>query len=486
MRKSYFRHLVKNNRIALVFFAILYGLIVFSTGISEDYESTLMTAYALSMILAFVLPVYLLRWVHSRKSADIYASLPISRKEMLAATLLFSFLVPTVCFLVFGGLVSLIGFSSAKISTYALLLAHTAFSTLCIILFNAACWLAANNSIDGIILLGSYTLMPVMIAVCLSSFLSSVSPVIFSRPGKLYLLSPLFASIHNADTIVHLNDPDYFNYGYDGISVWPLGIIMAVIAVIAALTLKKNFIDRKMERAEQLSDRFFAYPFVIGVYTAFILLMLCADIFSSSITLLIILAVFAVYMISQFVYRRQLKPTVKMILSFVVCLAVCLGVSAVTWYSECFHAADHIAASQRYLIYDYDSTLDEEGNVMCSFELVLDQNDEDQEEAASLMNDLQKKMTAAYYDRDNAGTETDLNSYQTLQIDTADTEEDYSKGNYRTVYSASASLSDVLDQEDLAKISRYTDVTIGTYDEDTGAYEEMSLTDYLKEEAEDD
>jgi hypothetical protein len=439
-----------------------------------------MGAYAMSMMLAFVLPIYLLRWVHSRKSADIYAALPFSRRTMLLSTLLLSFLVPTLYFLCFGGLYALIAFNRPVVYTYMTLLAHTAFSVLCIILFNTAVWLAANNSVDGIILLGAYTLMPVMLSICLSRFLRSMSPVMFSKPDSLYLLSPVFSSFYNTDRIIHMHDPSYS--GTSAPISWKLYLWMALIAVIAALTLRKNFIGRKMERAEQLSDGFFAYPFVIGVYTAFILLMLCADIFTNNITLFMILAVFAVYMISQFIYRRQLKPTMKMILSFVLCLAVCLGTSAVTWYSECFHAADHLTPDRRYVAYNYDSSLDREGMVNCTFTLTIDRQDAGQQEAAALMNSLQAKMTDAFYGEDAEETDSDgvIRSYQSLLITTADTEEDFMQGNYTTLYSAYIDTSAGLDQEDLKMISRYTDVTVYVTDEDTFEYEELSYDDYLK------
>lgn len=471
MNKGYFRFLFRSNRISLLFFAVLYALISFTSLISQNkFSSALLSGYVMSLILACVLPVYLFSWVHNRKRVDLFASLPYSRKNILFSSLAMAVLVPIVYFLVIGAVLSLMDRSHTLWPMYGTLMGHLIFYTVCIVLFHTAVYLIANNMLDGIILLVSYTLMPVLITYSVMFFLEAMSPLSFSGTADIYQFFPLPSAIMDAvRTGSRFASEDYYGSTY---SVSLLKILPA--AILSAWSLIPDFVHRKMERAEQLSAGFFAYPFVINVYAAGVMLAICVSFHTdSNAVILILMALFAVYMIAQFIYRRSIRPTVKMILNFVICLAACACMTFITWKTECFHTADHIAPRDRYLQFTYYGSIKENDGNNVSFSLLIDRNDSDQKEVLDLLNSYTDEITDAFYH----SSQSQNNSYHDMTINASNKNDDETM---RTVYNSFA-CGRLLSTDELEKISQYTDVTVDYYDESGNLQQEIPLNQFLKE-----
>ena len=272
INKNYFKYLFKSKIIAWVFFGIMFIAISMSSFLTPGNEAadcfrvTTITSLVLSIIMSFALPVFLFSFVHRKRSCDMYFSLPIDRKELLITTITFSFVLIfsyyaiTSIFALLFTMRSTTIFFSSLFASYAMM----ALGILALLIINSCIYLFANNIFDGIVMLAAYS--AIFVAISLTAETISdllLIPFMLSSFEEGILFSPVAIVAVNFTSISHC----IVQAIDDGMSFVPsisyLQITVLVIyACIACFLLKKNFVERKTERAEQVSNTFFSYPFI--------------------------------------------------------------------------------------------------------------------------------------------------------------------------------------------------------------------------------
>lgn len=353
MLKKYLVYLIKKYKTALIFLAIVYLFVMAWPQMDSLFEETtfeegcsLMDATMnfsaiVSAILAFVLPVIVFRFVHSRKDEDQYFALPISRKTMLYGNLIFSYGVPAVYYFI-GNLIFWIvttagGTCRMSVGKFVYYQAVGLVFGLALVLFNSMLYLLANNMVDGIILMLGYTMLPSIWELGVDCMLHFIWAGGYTgiESGRLFqIFSPAGMAFERLMTI-HTADKG---------ELWEILLHFAlaiVYIVLCRLALQRLFVRRKAERAEQVSDGFFAYrlllpmclipsvlvvtnaivgPFFIGTYIGLVFL-------------------FVAYIVGSFIYKRQIRVTWKMILSFAVIILACVLLRRVGLATKAFGLA---------------------------------------------------------------------------------------------------------------------------------------------------
>ena len=317
MNKNYMKYLIRSWRVPVIFFAALF-LGLAATPMINSYDSS--SAYTVSLeimsieaaALTFVLPVLLFSFAHRRRSADLFFSLPVSRMSQLITNLVFAFCTIYGFFLITSLLLWIPYGNHVFPFAGVLAINATAALTIAALLLVHSCWyLIANNIFDGIVMIASWSFLPLLIFAVVSTFADNM---IAGQNGTVLgdicmWLSPLAMGVRNMLTLTdwpHADPKLYFD------------ILIALWALIGAYGLYIHFVKRKSERAEQLSDDPLAYPFIINVYALGILvIMACTlvpDASFSFITFYLILLF--IYVVAQFVYNRKIRLTKKIFITF--------------------------------------------------------------------------------------------------------------------------------------------------------------------------
>lgn len=506
MNKNYFNWLIKSRKISILFFILIYiafQLIPFSTFDSYSAKDTFVTSANigcfLSMLMTVALPVFLFSYIHRKSSADMFLSMPVSRREQLITNLVFTWLMSYGSFFIGTTLVWVARtLNVIPVRMWLSLQVFTAFALIVLILVHSAVYNLANSIFDGIVMIGAYALLPAIAGLSVTSFLYSMiagknvpDDSFVNQLGTF--LSPLAMSFINIGAIL---EPDYsdaaFNYYYL--------IPMIMFAIIAAALLKLNFINRKAERAGQISDNPLSYPFIINIYLVLILLDLAWTVVSDGPEdlLFFYLLLFFIYVISSFVYKRTLKISVRPIAFFVCACILTIGFARVGWITEGFGLSNlpYNLFSEPYLYYEYradakienlgeDTAARDDANetaakdyaqVNFTLEIPADRKDE-YKNIIDLMEDYRHKSKSNFYTRD-IGDESSVyfEVYNKTDKDT------YRYDNYYS-YSSTSPLS----EKELLEISKYCSVNVDVYnygkDSDGDYYiddsNEMSLTEFI-------
>ena len=366
MNKKYLVYLFKEHKIALIFFFAMYIGLALSPllsigsamdGIVSYFTLALGIMSGLSIFLLFVLPVLLFSNVHRRRSVDVYFALPVSRRDQLISNLIFIFLVAFGFFFI-TSLVTylLIGIGSISFVKFLIILAFVAITFFIILVTNTVIYLLANNIFDGIVMIFAYLGITILINVTVATLV----PFLFA--GRTYepiftgigiYASPLYMSIANLGSIFSLISANPISINI------PYFIVSILLAVLACYGLKKEYIDRPSERAEQLSDGFFAYPFIINIYAICILFMLSTGALSRYwkeyiVTYLMLLIC---YVVATFVYRRKIQVKASMLITFAVGVVASILITAFCLQMKGFgYSYQYNLKEGRELVYYYQAT----------------------------------------------------------------------------------------------------------------------------------
>ena len=185
-------------------------------------------------------PVYLFSYIHRKSSVDMYFSLPVSRKEQLITNLLLTWLLSYGCFFAGTTLVWLLRARGViLIRTFVYLQLFSAFSIAVLTLFHTAVYTITNSVFDGVVMIGAYTLLPVIVELSLMSFLYSMiagrnipSDSIVTQTGTL--MSPVSMYFINIEALL---EPEYSDAGFRALYFLP----MLIIAAISMMLLRKHF-----------------------------------------------------------------------------------------------------------------------------------------------------------------------------------------------------------------------------------------------------
>lgn len=354
-REGYRKWLLDHWKTALIFFGILYlfitqAALIYSESSAIGFRSSVYCGLAMSAMIAYGLPLFEFNFVHTRKGADVYFALPVSRQRMLAENILFAVTTSAGYFIV-SALISYIGTvlqgsGAVRLSVVLAICVYMLFFITTLVCFNSVLFLLGNNTVDGLIILAAYSFLPLLAFGVTDSYARAMFPDFagFVDSPVPNLLSPLLTGILDINAMLELSDG---GTGFTGV-VWYHPVVLALFLALSAFGLHRQFVCRKSERAEHVSDGFFSYPLVISVYTAAAVLMIVLSEVgqneSRSIlwTAIWCAVVFALYVIATFIYRRKIRITFRSVLFFAVTLACCVLFSAVSFKTHSYGFGDRL------------------------------------------------------------------------------------------------------------------------------------------------
>lgn len=499
MNKKYFGYLLKSRKAALIFFFVLYLGICLTPLVNADsaekastFSFTLDVAFVMSTMMTFILPVMMFAFVHRRRSADVYFALPVSRTEHLVTNMVFMFAMAFGYFLVSTLILFIISAGSVSFAKYLVCAGWTAVVILELLVIHTSIYLFANNIFDGIIMIAAYLFIPLLLYICGNIFVDNMiiglNSYMFS--GRIAAsVSPVAAGFM---VFEGLSDKIYTAGSFPGLRfvLEPL-----LITVAAGYLLIRNMVNRKSERAEQLSDEFTAYPLIIHLYAFTILIGLASVVFNNGFpdyVILYLLLTFC-YFVATFVYRRKVSVSLKDIGIYAGMIALSLMFAAGCWYTKGFGLAKNYRLDEgKYLRYEYSATVHKEDlgipagyvienrnayedngvnnyvHVNFGLEIPVDKMDEYREAVNVMENNRQDNIDYLYAHRSNRWHGGWLSVCNISRWNGDYYEGVTNRFNYSTVL--------ILSEADLNVIDRYANVTV--YDEFRGA--EQPLEEYLQ------
>lgn len=494
MNKNYFKYLFNSKRVLAIFIilsqVLIFGATLITTGTSSYYQTYNLVCISIAFvtILAFVLPMYLISFINNKKACDIYMSLPINRKQMIVTTLLFAYLLIALPEVLFGAvLMCLTRFAISSIFlAYVLLLIYG----LVLLVFNTGIYLIGNNNIDSLIILAGYSVITLVVQLTVSSFASKMIYGIYTRYDTILD----YAFLINVASSLIINHIDRFSPNLSNvqiISYVPFIICSIVYLLIGLYSIKRNFLEREIERAETISDKFFGYKFLIHFITACVIFMIIVSfpnepqiraIISSSIVWIV--AVIVLYIVATFIYRRELRLRLFSIIYLVVVILASTIFTKVAYNKEGFGLSYRYDHNPKNMILTvnlglnssmYDDTIydyTEYEYVYSSFELVANQNNPNKEKIVSKVNELRDTSIKKYFTEGSNYTHT-----MSINVITNYDESEeyywlgkYDSGNY---YNLDTDIELLKYFESLgADVTSHRDY----YNEQTGTYETIDLT----------
>ena len=482
MNKAYFRYLFRSHRSLILFFLVLYLCISLmwsaASGAEEGFGffASANGAIGFSVLLTWILPVLLFSFVHRRSSADMYLSLPISRRQQRITSIAFAFVISFGYYLItILAAWLLYGVGTVRLLNLALLIGYAAFAILTLLAVHSFIFLIANNWIDGIVLLAAYSFF-VLIAFITEGMVADnlIAGMEYGNSQMVWLLSPLNAVIHNYEYLLARN-------GWIDAELRPLYLLASVIYLAAGwFGTKQEFDHRKSERAEMISDHPLAYPTVINLY-AFTFLLL----FSSTLVryrdpgiLLFYVLLLGCYVGGTFLYQRKLAVSWKTILLFCGEALLSLVIMIAGWNTYGFRkAVDYSLSEGDTLVYDYFGNVysndlgkectDYDYSVSVSFVLNLPTADLEQNKAVLDVIEAHRiDRIHAYYARIEEDRRRSLNVRN----------ESHGSCFNQFFYSGIAPFT----EEELKLISKYCEVWVNDYNHDDWEETQFELNEYLK------
>ena len=497
MNRKYFKFLLKDHKIAVLFFGVLFIGISLTPFIDTynkaDSLSTSMTiSFILALLLTYALPILLLAFIHRKRSVDLYLSLPIKRSEQIKTILLFAFCV-TAVFYLGAGLLQIILSGAVCLGNVLKILLLGLVSIAVMLIFNSLLYLIGNNLFDSIVIAGAYTILPFQLLLSLNSFSSEL---LAGYTGGFDLLEDLYILLSPASmlgyNILRLTE----NIKSADVHIRMLYLILPVIiAGLSVYGLKKEFVERKSERAEQLSDGIFAYPAIINAYAFLILLMFAAAVVAEGFKNMIVfyLLLLFVYVVAMFIYRREIKFKPRSVMGYIISTVITLALAFAAWNTHFFTIADkYEVGTSNYLTYGYSIVAepDDLGKVFDDEKLPIEVNSGayiylqaqmptrdlgQYEEQISIMNRHIDEAIDRYYQK-----KEEIN-YRTASIDLSNRAElgrgsrDDTNYFYRNVQP--------LSEEELLKMAEKFDITVEIYANEE--WKTFPLEDYIKERGND-
>lgn len=495
MNKNYWNYLLKNNRNSLIFIGIadllLMAAILFSYYDTHftmaQVRAALIGVSVMSGILTFTLPVRLFRHVHDKKAVDTFFQLNVSREDMLHTTLAFIALAVIAPFVLGCGVLmiySLIHYGGLGIN-YPLFMGMVIPSFIGLILFHSWIFLLANSTFDGIVMIGAYTFLPLLLLMVLNAVIDAVIYAYYPSLDWVGYLSLTFTTVTQG---INILTRDFFHVD-SSIPLWL--ICIAAHAVIGYLGLRKEYVQRKLERAETLSNHPLAYPLIMNLY-ALALILVSSTAFHGTVkslspVIIQYVLIFILYIIANFVYKRKIQVTKESVIFFVAAILISLLFTGAAYKTKGFHLSEkfnrHPDAVSASLYGDYHGSvdarlrevLDQKGYDWSSLSVFVDYNDkvkksEDYEGFLNVLNELRLRSIDEYYTKKDA---REYSGY--LRITEADKEKRTEKN-----YTYNIAPATLVDYDLLLRFNKYADVNLQMYNVKDMTYETVSLDSLLK------
>ena len=340
---EYFKYLLKSKKYILALI-ILVTLLISVTSINYDF---MIFHVIICGMLCFLLPASVFYYIQNKKAVDTFYSLPVSRKKLLFTGLLFCIVTIYMSFMI--AFVFHILHNGTKLITLFTVPLFALLAITTLVLFNVAIFSLTNNIVDGVVILGAYTYMPLFILATLGVFVQNY--VCGSNGFAFDFLGYLSPSYIGASLLRKVfpveNDLSLVQY---------LKYIVACIVYIA-LSIKildKHYIKRDVERAGSITDNLYTYPFIIFIYVILCMLMIISSynfndygifqFFTRNIASYVLL--FAIFMIAYFLYKRKLSFNYKLPVLYIV-LMICSLI-----FAETAKMTKGFGLTNNYLKYD--------------------------------------------------------------------------------------------------------------------------------------
>ena len=389
LNKSYFNYLLKSKKyFVIIIFAIEFVLTIGSIGSYKTYNSIndqALSLYYFSAIVAFILPLIVFSYIHNKKAVDTYFSLSISRKELLFTGIIYCLAISFLSYL-FSLFILIVGMLIKDVHSEILYLLNTIpvalLNYLTLIVFNSAIYLLANSLFDGILILGAYSFLPLafyIIAYCFQgSFIVGVD-IVNNYVDKYFVyLSPAAITFCSPNALKNLFVTSGGVY-YGDVNFWVCIIVMIVYLILFTYLLYKNYLNRKLERSGDYSNDFFAYPFIIGVYTAISLLFIacCLNSYWSTYEVILLYAlIFVLYIAANFIYKRKFSlPKIQTIM-FIVGIVLSLLFNNICMKTNGFGLSNLYKFDYDLMNYECYVYADISENEITSFLKEISDNDE--------------------------------------------------------------------------------------------------------------
>lgn len=495
INNKYLKYLFLNKKIAWIFFLVMYmaislsSFITYSTG---TYQFSLECSFVLSIIMTFILPIFLFSFVHRKRSCDLYFSLPVKRKEMLYTTIFFSFLIIFGYFIITTSISTILCLSRMHIilGNYLLTVLFAGFSIFVLLLINSAIYLFASNIFDGIILLLAYLFIPVAIVILLDTIcnillidfvLNEMNLWTYLCPASMVFTNGFYLIVNvvqSTDSTMSYMEPFSFFQMF----------LLVVYACVSIYLLKKHFIERKTERAEQISNTFLSYPFIINYYLLISLFFLGFSITHEGLSDTYIIAyifLYFVYIIALFVYKRKIRMYWKNTLYYVVVMVIALVAGKVIYMNQGFGLPYAYPLSSGDTIYynlseyNLDSSLtkiksnSDDTSVTVNVALTLPTSELNSSQYQNALSILEKSRTDAI---NEWFKDAQLDEFNAASINITNQRNDTTIKHSPTYYT-----SQILSLEDLKELDTCSTITINVYNYEKNIDKDYSLNEYLKE-----
>ena len=488
MNKKYLTWLLRERRIVLIFFLLMYIAVSWSSLLSgsvpriERWGSITVTADWLSCILMFVLPAVTFAFVHDRRSTDVYFALPVSRREQCISSIVFS-AGTNYLYWLFSNLAAWLVFGTGTVSAvhFLLMAGHALLWITAGTVMNAMFFLLANNLFDGAVMVAAWNFFPAAVYLAVSSCRENLIAGASYITGNIDFswLSALSSGFRNQYALTDIARE--VTEAADAFS-WLYFLAMLVLAVLGCIGLHAHFVQRKTERAGMISDEIMAYPVVIHVYMILSMVSIASGFaFNLSESIFLWLVLLVIYVTAMFVYKRRIALSPGNLAAYIGTTVLSLALTFAAVHTKGFGIpASFRPLEKQYTAYSYyfscsgndlgavSDFAKNEDYVQVRFFLSVDETEK--KRCAPVLEILERNRMAnidAYYQHHD-----DLHE-GTMEVLSYDQHVSSTVSSYREP-DARYSVYIPLNEEELKQINEFTRVLVDTFEG------EISLDDFLK------
>lgn len=343
--KNYFNYLLKSKKYLLIFIFLITLLNIFA---NRKVGDTLAVEGLLALILCYVLPVYFFYYVHDKKAVDSYYSIPVSRNAIVTTGIIFTiasiFLPLLLTFIIYAIKTPLYIVSTLYYCFMILVIVAT------LVIFNTTIYLIANNVFDGVVMIGAYTVLPLVIWIMTNYLMTTyVAGNSYYDVTFASYLSPVYLSVYS---FVELFDKECM-FGYL--------ITLLIYLVVFTTLLLVGYKRRDVSRANTPSSKFFAYPLVIYIYVFISMFTIATgnnfeyngvfDFLKNNFILYVLL--FVAFVAAHFVYKRKLYLSYKLPLFFIIAMVISLAFTSIFKINEGFGLSQNYKTGE-FMRYNYN------------------------------------------------------------------------------------------------------------------------------------
>ncbi len=327
MNKNYFNYLVtQNKKQLLVLFLLGFAFVPVITMINVDpynmdnpysYGSSLsgFILYSVLLIgLTYIVPLFNYRFIQYKRSCDTFLSLPIKRETLCNTVTVFSLAlmyVPYIINVIFGAIVLIVKGYPFVIGSFIAYLVISLLLVSVLYFMNTLIVLKCNNSIDSVICMIGYSLLPVVIYLAFAEFMDMYTFGVngfynFDWPQSIHtMIASTGFFLYHAFSIA---TNQAFNYCWC-VFYLALGLVFGAWSAI-------TFVKRNAESSEQISDSQWMYRLLIPLYAFFTLTFFTVSAGMSD-TIITVIVVFIIYSVATFIANRKVALSKWSIVAFI-------------------------------------------------------------------------------------------------------------------------------------------------------------------------